>query len=269
MSKLPFLIKELQETWSLIIKKYPLVILASFLDLVYYVSFSFSLYNFYNNVSFHIRGVYSALGASVKRLEDLSPDSLQLGLQNQDQILYHYGQIAYHLAILAAIMLVLWFVLQSINWYLAHRINGHKINPHLFFFRFVTSTLIGMLLIAVIIFLSVNISVQLVKTPLSLFNSDIINWVSVFLFLGVIYLLFSSYSLIHNLRVREHHRHILKNLETKLGGFAIAAGIIFIANGLLWKLLYINTFTTILWGVFFTLPSYTFCRVYFLRIMKK
>jgi len=268
MSNAYVLIKELKQTWDILLSHYLLWILAAVVDLSYYILFSLSLYKFYENIAFHVQAIAFALGTQVQSLKEVSQETLAATLQNQDQLLYHYTSIAYYVGLIAGSILLLWLIFQGINWYIAHRINEHKVNLKRYVFRFCCTTLAGTLLIILVLFLSVRASMFILKSPIPLFDPAIINWISVIFFLWVMYLVFATYGVLHKTSLKKHHKQLIKLGHIKFAAYIISLAFILVSNLILWKLVFISFLGTVLFGLLITLPLYTFCRVYIIRVMK-
>lgn len=260
------MLNHLKATWNTLIKQYHLWAFCSAVDLVYFVCFAYALRWFLVGVEPHIRAVFAIFNDQLRYISDITPEAAQLLLQNQDQLLYHYGQFAYYLGIISVLTLLLYGVFQGITWFVAHKINGHKVDPKVYIKNVLIVTVCGAVLIAAILAGSVQASIQVVRSPIPLLDIELLNWGSVVGFIVAIYLISSGYAVAHEPHM---HRKMLKYLFTdgarKLFAFALCGTALLLANVIVWRLLSVNMLTTLLFTTLILLPLYTFCRTFFMR----
>jgi hypothetical protein len=120
----------------------------------------------------------------------------------QNTFMQHYNDIVKLLISVTLILFFSYIVLQGINWKIAVKLIKKKLSMPIFLFKFFIINLFWLVILAIIIYLFVNLSVINIYSLNNLLNKNFINVFFILLLIPLFYFIFISYSLLVDYKIK-------------------------------------------------------------------
>lgn len=273
------LIKQLLQTWKIIKDNRDYLVPAVVLDLIFFISFIL-IYTFaWTKILENMLALDNFLSAQATQLTSVLADTtaFEAFIATQDTFAYHYHQVIYYSLLMFLGIFIMWSITQGINWFMADKLANRKKFDKKDFFKifgkylakFTGLAFLQTCIVIILIALYAKLAVSSAGSAVPALSESISNLAVIILFVLLFYFTFISYSLIPEKNIFKNTFVLgAKKFVTVIKAYAVTI-VLFVSLAVLFYLIFnISLTAAILFVILIKLPTLTFSRIFFIRMIK-